>query len=234
MRFILQDYLIIASLFFTACSSSDMSGEARGVKKDANAIGKPGTPGAVPLPSDVPGPTLSPGPTTSPTPTPTPTPTPPPGTGIPGLANNSGGGILTFPSFYIGMEDRASDPDPAPYGDFSMCFRGLFGERAADKHIVALEDQTVSFDLRKSSGCGGYTFTLNAISPDGTKNQTVTRSMSGGNAITNITVPLVKGTVIEASVHIDSRGGGCDVGSTRVLYQAWTAVVHKTAPDCSK
>lgn len=203
--------LIASSLFLLHSCSSSGEGEKKNSKDGANGLGTSSTNSSI----------LS-----SPTPSGSPNPTP---SVLPG--DISGLTTTTFPSFYIGVDAHSNNPDPAPYSNFSMCVRGQFGQRSADSHVVALADQTISIDLRKTAGCN-YTFTLNAVASDSSKTQTVTRSMKNKQTQT-VTVPVVKGSVLEATIRIDTGTGGCDAGETRVLYQTLTAVVPKTASDCS-
>lgn len=117
------------------------------------------------------------------------------------------------PIFYMGAEDRSADPDPYPYKDFQMCFRGLFGRSGSD--LISLQNQRVSFDLKKGSGCGSYSLEVIATAPDGT----VTRSTNrmNHNGTDSFTLDLTSGDVIEATLRITGSGGGCDTGAQREM-----------------
>ena len=214
LKFTIPATFAIAASLLYACSGSEMAGSSGASAK------KPATPAnALPQPSGGP---LTPSGVVA-----TPTPSPALGSDIPGLSVNNGGQVLAFSAFRIGVEDRASDPDPFPYGDFSMCFHGQFARRAADQHIVSLTDQLVNFTLVKSSGCGGYTFTLTA----GANTQSWPMN---SNTTIPVSMQIAKGASIEATIHLNDNGGGCDAGATRVLYGPLTSAVEKTLPDCTK
>ena len=149
------------------------------------------------------------------------------------LVKDRAGHTVTFPAFYLGIEDRAKAPDPLPYSDFAGCFRGQFGKRVSDGHVISLTDQTLEFDLVKNSGCGGYTFTLKTTAPNGRTAEAPFALTGMSTRKMKIRVPIAKGSAIEGSMHIDFGGGGCDVGATRVLYAPLTAIEPKTKCDLS-
>ena len=114
--------------------------------------------------------------------------------------------------FFVGAEDRPSDPDPYPYNDFDMCFYGDFTLDA--KGIVhAVSAQTVTFQLFKYSGCTSYTWTTVIKSSDGKVKNQVARTMVGENASGNITVDVDAGDIISGVLQTDVmkpyHKGGC-------------------------